>query len=318
MPLKEFSDYLDLLVQAYGKQNLNKIYHVDKENLRLRYKNNGNDHLELNKFLLNYDRTQRGIDKGCKGAKIKKFNDKLCSEPQIFRNNFLNRPMELSGFEEWLDFRKKFCKEIMIIGEAAGPGILTHLNIAFGLGNFPIDKQGENNLRIIDKVFSDSKDYNFGRFKNFFIDEVKSKFKHNLWKTLLLFFSKFWDVKKTEIYITDVCKCNDDFSSSKNTDLWFPCMKKYLINEICLIRPKLIIFLGSTGYDYLKMYEKKEDCGLLKFTEEINPTKNEDIEQKYGKFSFSSDIILSNFYLSKKGEKFSQLAEHSKNELKKK
>ena len=94
-------------------------------------------------------------------------------------------------------------------------------------------------------------------------------------------FSKKLDDIKPKIYITDLCKCNDDIKSKikkeqKNTKIWKICCKNYLIKEIELINPKLIIFQGWNSYLYLKDYLKDKDIIVPK-----NAISNSDNIKKY-------------------------------------
>ena len=106
-----------------------------------------------------------------------------------------------------------------------------------------------------------------------------------MWKYIDQLFSGKLDDIKDQIYITDLCKCNDDIKSKikkerKNEKIWEICRDNYLIKEIELINPKLIIFQGWSPYKSIKGYfnEKNFGKGILQ-----NP--------HYGEFSFNGTPI---------------------------
>ena len=291
-----FNKYVEILKELYGASNLKNIFQIDDKNLTLRI---FKDKTHLNKFLINYNRTDLNADQGCKGANvlISENQLKLCSDDNIFRNYFLSRPMEIPGFEGFLDFNKNIVKKIFVIGEAAGPGILTHLNITYGLGNFPIDKVGNMDLSIISKVISNLNKQNLKRFlqqieerlgiKNMSetraSELMESHLSHKLWQYLRICLANDFNDLKSEFYISDICKCNDDTKEkpNKNERLWIPCQSKYLLKEIELINPKLIIFLGGSPFESLKKAKREIEIDFTianfrnKFLHTLKKTKDQ-------------------------------------------
>ena len=100
-----FYKYVEILKELYGALNLKNIFQIDNKNLTLRI---FKDKTHLNKFLINYNRADLNADQGCKGANVlmSENHSKFCSDNNIFRNYFLSRPMEIPGFEGFLDFNK--------------------------------------------------------------------------------------------------------------------------------------------------------------------------------------------------------------------
>ena len=83
---------------------------------------------------------------------------------------------------------------------------------------------------------------------------MESHLSHKLWQYLRTCFAEDFNHLKSEFYISDICKCNDDIKGKphKNAKLWVPCLSKYLLKEIEFINPKLIILLGGSPFESLK------------------------------------------------------------------
>jgi len=88
---------------------------------------------------------------------------------------------------------------------------------------------------------------------------MESSLSHKLWQYLRTCLTENFDDLKSEFYISDISKCNDDTKEKpyKNKRLWIPCQSKYLLKEIELINPKLIIFLGGSPFESLKKAKKE-------------------------------------------------------------
>lgn len=252
-------DFCNLLKHIYGERIV-KSFTTRNEN---------NDTLTMNSVANNqkvkkeYDRME---GEGCTIC----YND--------FRNeNFLKRNLEFPGWIGNLNFaRTTPAKEIMIIGEA--PTTLKsqkdQINIAFGLGLYPINSNGELDFEQLSKTYS-------GKQSRFEKIRSNQEQKNGMWKYINLLFSRKLDDIKDQIYITDLCKCNDDIKSKikkerKNEKIWKLCRNNYLLEEIKLINPSLIIFQSWNPYKKIKEYfgEKYSREGITR-----NP--------HYGKFSFN-------------------------------
>ena len=225
--------YCKLLEDIYGKSIVKLFTTRNKSNLTLTMNNEENNQ----KAKKDYDRKE---GEGCTACK------------SIFRNpNFFKRNLEFPGWIDDLEFSENSAKEIMIISEAPTT-LKDQINIAFGLGYFPIESDGKLNFDQLRKTYSGEKE-----LLNKIINNQTNK--NKLWKYLnLLFLKKLNDIKP-KIYITDLCKCNDDIKSKikkeqKNQLIWKKCRNNYLIKEIELINPKLIIFQGWNSYKYIMKY----------------------------------------------------------------
>ena len=111
------------------------------------------DQIELNKFLIVYKKS-RSVCRDCQ----KVFNDygvRLRRQNSKIRLNFEQRPMEFPNWLGSLDFKNPHAKDIMVIGQAAGPDIQTNINISYGLGNLfsCIEQNGTINKEKINLLF---------------------------------------------------------------------------------------------------------------------------------------------------------------------
>lgn len=200
---------------------------------------------------------------------------KICQTDFRNKENFFKRNLEFPGWIEGLNFAGNSpAKEIMIIGESPPP-LKEQINIAFGLGYFPIKSDGKLNFDQLRKTY-DGEEKRLNKIISNQTDDNK------LWEYLNLLFSGKLDNIKPKIYLTDLCKCNDNIKTKvkkeqKNTTIWKICCKNYLIKEIELINPKLIIFQGWSSYLYLKDYLKKEKDIIVP----MNATSDSDNIKKY-------------------------------------
>ena len=264
--------YCTLLKHIYGKRIVDLFTVKDGNTLMLTMRD------ELNNQLAKKD-YQRKKNEGCV----------ICKS--IFKNpSFSNRILEFPGWIGSLNFIGTTpAKEIMIIGEAPTT-LKDQINIAFGLGLFPIESDGMLNAAQIKKIYSKEKTL----LKSILKNQVQ---RNRLWEYLNLLFLKKLDVIKPKIYITDLCKCNDDVVKDgkkvKNQGMWAECLSKRLIEEIKLINPKLIIFQGGSSYDFVLGYLKsqgiiKSKQSILEKTESYYPKFGEPdfYEEAYGKPRF--------------------------------
>lgn len=201
-------------------------------------------------------------------------------EPEL-PTNFMNRPMEFPGFIS-LDFNKKHVKDIMIIGEAAGPTISTSINFTYGLSNIDISNGGEmlteksfqklKNQSNIEKALDKLK-VNRTYLKNLNnldkkIEIFSKNLRNNLWERISGILGIRLEKVIKNIYITDLVKCN-----APGNRVWKYCRKDcfltFLFKEMQLINPKVIFFLGISSYDYLKLYDKNNPISKITKTEQI-------------------------------------------------
>lgn len=240
--------YETLLRQKYGSRVFDALFRVN-------YKNNTlsliKDKIALNKFLIEYKRNTEG----CKNPKCK----------NVFSVLFSERPMEIPGCIKPLDFTiGKRSNLIMVVGEAAGPNISTNLNLTYGLINLNLNDDGTWNEAKNDYLFSKLEenvnekalsDLKFSKFK--YWDQIskakklrkyrKSIENHNLWRYFAEIFGESFGYLKQNLYITDLCKCN-----AKGNIKWKDCFEEcinFLYEEVHLIKPLLIIFLGKKSQE---------------------------------------------------------------------
>ena len=182
--------------------------------------------------------------------------------------------MEIPGRLHSLNFSdRKRAKLIMCVGEAAGPNISTHINLAYGLVNFNLKEDGswdnEKNIHIFDSLeqsVNEEKLYNL-RFKKFkYWQKISKKEKlgkyrrsienHNLWTYFSDLFGEYFEFIIDNLYITDLSKCN-----AKGNKKWRDCHQNcvhFLFEEVKAITPLLIIFLGRSSYtNFCKLLRKK-------------------------------------------------------------
>jgi len=252
-------------------------------------------------------------DFGMVNGVIKGVFKKKNPHPPNYNITFYNRPMEFPGFYKSIDLSKNHVKDIMIIGEAAGPNIATNINCTYGLSNTEIDDTGKI---LTENIFNELKknSTNLGesfnllkgdntKLKGLHLDEQIEKFRKNLdnslWERLYRILPISLKVLKSRVYVTDLVKCN-----AKGNSIWKhfreKCFKSFLIHEIRIINPKLIIFLGNTGYNYLKkMFEFDEFCPT---TNDGTPFSNESVLKEHPEYSkyliynFRSDKYLKRYY----------------------
>lgn len=226
--------YCKLLEGIYGKRIV-ELFTIKNENTLKLTMNNEEDNQKAKRDYV------RKEGEGCSTCQ------------SIFRNpNFFKRNLEFPGWIGYLNFSGTIpAKEIMVIGEAPTP-LEEQINIAFGLGLYHIERDGKLNADQLKEIYK----------------QVK---RNKLWEYLNLLFLKRLDIIKSKIYITDLCKCNDDIEKdgnlNKNQRMWTKCFSKCLIKEINLINPSLIIFQGWDSYKYVMKY--LEEHGLIESKREF-------------------------------------------------
>lgn len=282
------NDYWKLLSARYGLSISRELLIKNKNTLYLK------NSRELTKILVPYCRSKGEGCQICKSKFTKKFNT----------TNFHDRPMEFPGFINPLDFGKEHVKEVMVIGEAAGPSILTNLNITFGLGWFYINEMGEMNNDKTAEDFSpvslnDDKAV-YAKLNTFFENEtkyqdllkefVKNNTNTKLWEYLKFFSSEAFGILKENVYVTDLVKCN-----AKGNSIWknfkSECYDNFLKEEIRLINPKIIIFLGASSFEHVeKQFNVKE---------RISPTEENLLDVEFKVFNLINREYLKKYYESK-------------------
>jgi uracil-DNA glycosylase family 4 len=171
---------------------------------------------------------------------LESYIDKYKRKPeegcQICRSkisNFVKRKMDFPSWSNELNCNLKNRKLIMLIGEDVSPKIPRVINIAYDLSRRDIDENGN----------------------------VENSARNPLWKYLKELFGNSFEDLKNNIYITDICKCN----ANKKKDIWEQCSRHYLMNEIEIINPSLIIFQGASAFKYVqKMSKFNENYSIMK------------------------------------------------------
>ncbi len=238
--MNRLEKYCSLLEHIYGERIVDSFTTRNEKNSSLTMNNEYDNQI-----------SRKGYER--------KENDGCITCKSIFRNpNFSKRILEFPGWIEYLDFSgTKPAKEIMIIGEAPTT-LKDQINITFGLGFYPIDNDGNLNFDQLKEIYSGEKI----QLKAI----LKSVRPNRLWEYLNLLFLKKLDIIKPKIYITDLCKCNDDIvrdgNLNKNQSMWTKCLTECLIKEIELINPSLIIFQGGSPYKEVRSYLK--DQGIIR------------------------------------------------------
>jgi len=255
--MNRLEKYILLLENIFGKKAIESFTLNDRHTLKLAMR----DELNNQRAKKTYQRKNEGCD--------------FCQS--IYRNpNFPNRILEFPGWIGDLTFSGTApAKEIMIIGEA--PTTLEdQINIAFGLGLYPIGRDGKLNADQVRKLYSGEK----SRLKGIMRNQVK---RNRLWEYINQLFCGKLSAIKPKIYITDLCKCNDDVvvnkKTKKNQQMWRNCLSKYLIEEIILINPSLIIFQGGSSSKYVTKFLEKQ--GSIKFV----------IPKIFGEFTLNGEQI---------------------------
>jgi len=149
----------------------------------------------------------------------------------IFKEYFKKRPFEISNWRGDLDFNRNNVKDIMIVGEAAGPGIESHLNYSYGLCNLPIEYNGVINWENVKDLCRNvgyrikKKKYNWNDAKAE-ITRIFTKrtINHKLYEYLYEIFTEpYQNLEKLlkSLYITDMVKCNlSEKPEWKSNSIW--------------------------------------------------------------------------------------------------
>lgn len=133
---------------------------------------------------------------------------------------FFERKMDFPSWLDLLDFEIKHAKQMMMIGEDVSPKVPKSINITYGLGRYRIMSNGR----------------------------VKEEPTNDLWSCMKKLFGDKLDLVTENIYMTDICKCN----ARKNKKIWEKCSRKFLLKEVALVNPKIILFQGNTAYEHTK------------------------------------------------------------------
>lgn len=111
----------------------------------------------------------------------------------------------------------------------------------------------KNRIKLLENHFKFHKDY----YSNF--DDFKER-SNTFHKNLFRYISSFLDLPKKEIYSqiahTNLVKCSTKNETEKlNKKSMMACFKKYLLEEIKILKPKVILALGKEVYNFLKKYQ---------------------------------------------------------------
>lgn len=294
--MSKIDDFYKNLINIYGHEITDSLIEKRSKNNVISFKQ---DRLGLTKFLIEY---YLSLEKK-KPSQIKSCD--FCK--QIFGNDFKDRPFEFSNWRGVLDFNKKNVKEIMIIGEAAGPGIKTHLNFSYGLSNLPVESNGVMDWNKINDMFSNveeeilsSKLYNELEVKKI-ISKVKEKraVKHKLWEYLHEIFSETdnnLELLLNSLFITDMVRCNlGETPRWKSNTIWEHCVdncKQFFFEEIKLINPKLILIIANSTYRTFTTLLNDENIKIntsdeIDFDKYLKPFPG----RHFGKFTLNDNIF---------------------------
>jgi len=139
---------------------------------------------------------------------------------ECFEAEFSRRKMDFPSWLNSLDFGEESAKKIMIIGEDVSPKVPKDINITYGLGRYEIRPNGK----------------------------VGEEPGNRLWVYLEKLSNGKLSLITENVYMTDICKCN----ANKKRCIWNKCSSKFLLEEIKLINPRLVVFQGNTSYKYTK------------------------------------------------------------------
>lgn len=250
--MSRLNDFFKLLVKIYGGDIVDNLFERSASNNIISYKR---DEIGLIKFIIEYyldlkNKNQSQI-KSCRKCE------------GVFKEYFKNRPFEISNWRGNLDFNRNNAKDIMIVGEAAGPGIKSHLNYSYGLCNLPIEYNGVINWECVEELYRNVED-TIKKEKNYNENDVKTEItkiitkrsiKHKLYEYLYeIFAAPYQNLEKflNSIYITDMVRCNLSTKPEwKSNSIWRNCIdncKDYFFEEIRLIIPKLILITADSTY----------------------------------------------------------------------
>ena len=277
--LTRYDVYCQILTEIYGKNVVEFITKRNPENKTLYLINYSNNIEEF----IRKKRNKREVCVKCKkifNLKIKRGN---CNK-LIKCTLYLNRIME---FPSWapnspLLFKSNEpAKNLMVIGIDPGPKIRTDIHTAYELGMHEIKRDGTYDVENIADL--DAKSNRVKNIKRELIEkveilrdennvkklreQVKTSKNTKFWKFFIKIFDNNLDFLKDNIYITDTCKCFDD----QNNLVIRNCYENYLIKEIRLIRPKIIIIQGDKPFKILKkLFNIKFEDSIKNIPKEYN------------------------------------------------
>lgn len=254
--MERSEDFYDYLLGIYSKEILENFIVKDTQNKKIFF---NQDEIDLISFIIKYF-----LDLEYKKSEQIKCCDKCKS---IFGIYFKKRHFEFPNWRDSLDFDQQNAKDIMIIGEAAGPKIKSHLNFSYGLNFLPIEENGRINSKKLDNFFKEVRENIFKDIKNERMKEIrnilfqmKQDVMNNLWQYLYdIFFEKnniMFDRFLNSVYITDLVKCNlGKTAEIKSNTIWKNCIdncKENFFKEIKLINPKLILIIADSTFETFK------------------------------------------------------------------
>ena len=308
--MSKIDDFYKNLLDIYGSEITDTLIEKKSKSNVISFTK---DRIGLTKYLIEY---YLDLEKK-KPSQIKSCD--FCK--QIFGNDFKFRPFEFSNWRGVLDFNKKNVKDVMIIGEAAGPGIKTHLNFSYGLNNFPIESNGvmdwnkiKDMFNIIEKEILSNKLYNESEVKRIMSKvKVKRAVKHKLWEYLHEIFSESdnsLEMLLNSLFITDMVRCNLGETPRWNSNkIWRYCIdncKQFFLKEIELTNPKLILIIADSTYKTFKNLLKAENIKIstsdeIDFDKYLKPFTS----RHFGKFTLNDNVI--HFYHIYHNKKYYQL-----------
>jgi len=292
--MSKIDDFYKNLINIYGHEIIDSLIEKKSKNNVISFKQ---DSLGRTKFLIEYylnlEKKKPTQIKGCDSCK------------SLFGNDFKYRPFEFSNWRGVLDFNKKNVKDIMIIGEAAGPDIKTHLNFSYGLTNLPIERNGvidwnkiKNFFNSIEKKILSSKLYDESEVKRIIsLVKAKGSFNHKLWEYLHGIFTETdnnLELFLNSLFITDMVGCNlGETPRWKSNQIWEHCInncKQFFFEEIKLINPKLILIITDSAYRTFTTLFNGDNINTsdeIDFDKYLEPFPS----RHFGKFTFNDNTI---------------------------
>jgi len=305
--MSRLNEFFELLLRIYGGDVVDNLFERNTSDNLISYKQ---DKIGLTRFIISYF-----LDLKKKDQSQIKSCDKCES---IFKKYFKNRPFEISNWRGNLDFNRKNIKDIMIVGEAAGPGIKSHLNYSYGLCNLPIEYNGVINWEHVEELYKNIEDtikkekkYNW----NYVEAEItkiftKRSINHKLYEYLYEIFAEpYQNLEKllNSLYITDMVRCNlSEKPGWKSNSIWRKCIdncKDYFFEEIRLIIPKLILITADSTYETFTSLLEGDNI-TINFLETSEYLKNFP-SRKFGYFLLGGNKIY--FYQIYHNKKYYQL-----------
>jgi len=259
------SIFYKTLCNIYGEYIVGKITTKSSENLDLL-----KDKEKINRILKGYNRVDdtskicdECSDEGIIRDWINRRNLKKNTSISVDKiKKIMDLPSWKPGYP--LEFKENVpSKDIMLIGMDPGPVVATDINLSYELGRFEITNKGVVNVPTKESP------------------KIHEQAANNqLWRILYeLFNQENFEFVKQNIFIVDVCRCifmfKEDGKKIKvdTNRIISKCAKKYLLQQIELINPKVIIIQGGEPCNQIKTIlgnmVKEEKDFMIKYKDEL-------------------------------------------------